>query len=63
MHPWGIKAWINPREKDDWVAEGVFKKKDDFELLFGLPEKAKTADGCLYLGPSYSQEELRLLSG
>lgn len=60
-HAWGIKAWINPRDKNDWVAEGVFKKKDDLELLFGLPEKAKYTDGCLYLGPSFSQEELYLV--
>jgi hypothetical protein len=61
QHVWGIKAWINPRDKKDWVAEGVFKKNDDLELLFGLPEKVKPTEGCLYLGPSYSQEELYLV--
>lgn len=60
-HAWGIKAWINPHDKNDWVAEGIFKKKDDLELLFGLPEKVKPTEGCLYLGPSYSQEELYLV--
>lgn len=60
-HYWKINAWIDPSDKDEWVEEKVFKKKDDLEALFGLPEKADTKDGCLYLGPSFGQDELYLI--
>jgi hypothetical protein len=60
-HYWKINAWIDPSDKDEWVEEKVFKKKDDLEALFGLPDKADTKDGCLYLGPSFGQDELYLI--
>ncbi|SFE42435.1 hypothetical protein SAMN05518672_10679 [Chitinophaga sp. CF118] len=60
-HYWKINAWIDPSDKDEWVEEKVFKKKDDLEALFGLPGEADTKDGCLYLGPSFGQDELYLI--
>lgn len=60
-HYWRIKAWIDPYDGEGWKEEGVFKKKDDLNAMFGLPEKAKRTDGCMYLGPSNEQDELYLI--
>jgi hypothetical protein len=57
---YGVKAWVYS-DDEDWITEGVFPKGTDMKALFGLPDKTKITDGCMFLGNSVGQNELYMI--